>query len=182
MFFRVITHTKFIPSVFESKRLASLLSRWREASSKRFSGSRSPRAAWFRGGFTAAFTAAISVFAWGLADDPIAVLAAAQSSPVASVDQTTYDFGEVYEGEHISHTFTVRNTGSVPLEVRDPAAKAENPENDRTRVAVDFESGHGIPRLAGQAGFSDHSFAGQTQATVALHPLVAARGRPAAPA
>ena len=133
--------------------------------------------------FTAAFTGVISVVAWGLAIHPIAILASTQSSPVASVDQPTYDFGEVYEGEHISHTFRVQNTGSVPLELRDPAAKAENPANDRNaRVAVDFESGHDISRLASPATFSDLTSAGRTQAAMAFDPLPAGRGRPAAPA
>jgi len=164
MFSRIITLNKSILSLAESKRLVS---------------SRSVRAAWL----TAKFTAVISVLAWVPGVHRIAVVTASQSSPVASVDQATYDFGEVYEGEHIFHTFRVRNTGSLPLEIHDPAAKAENSANDRnTQVAVDFESGHGIPGLAGQAAFSDHSFGGQTQARAALHPSLAARGRPAAPA
>lgn len=145
--------------------------------------SRSLIAACFTAAFKAKFTAVISVFAWGLAINPIAVVVASQSSPVASVDEATYDFGVVYEGEHIFHTFRVRNTGSLPLEIHDPAAKAENSANDRnTHVAVDFESGRRVPGLAGQAAFSGHSFGVQTQATAALHPSLAARGRPAAPA
>lgn len=164
MFPRIITLNRFILSLAVLKQSAS---------------SRSLRPLWL----TAVFTAVISVLAWGMATYPIAIAAASQSSPVASVDQATYDFGEVYEGEHIFHTFRVRNTGSLPLEIHDPAAKAENSVNDRnTQVAVDFESGRGISGLAGQAAFSRHSFGGQTHATSALHPSLAARGRPAAPA
>src|SRR5215471_14489951 len=133
MFSRIITLIRPILRFVEPKCLTS---------------SRSPRAT----RLAAATTAAISVLAWGLAAQPVAILAASQSSPVASVDQTTYDFGEVYEGEHISHTFTVRNTGSVPLELRDPAAKAENSASDRSaRVATNLESGPGILRLTGEA-------------------------------
>ena len=146
---------------------------------KILTSSRSPRAT----RLAAASTLASSVLAWGLAAQPLAILAASQSSPVASVDQSTYDFGEVYEGEHISHTFTVRNTGSVPLELRDPAAKAENPASDRNvRVAAHLESGPGISLASGQAAVPELSFAGYTGATTSLHQLLAMRSRPAAPA
>jgi hypothetical protein len=161
---RIIQHSKSILSFVESKVLAS---------------QRLPRAVLF----TATFTGVISVVAWGLAIHPIAILASNQSSPVASVDQPTYDFGEVYEGEHLSHTFRVQNNGSVPLELRDPAARAENPAHDRNaRVAVDFESGHDIYRLASPATLSDLTLAGRAQAAMAFDPLPAGRGRPAAPA
>ena len=164
MFSRIITLNRFILSLAVLKQSAS---------------SRSLRPLWL----TAVFTAVVSVLAWGMAIYPIVIAAASQSFPVASAEQTTYDFGEVYEGEHIFHTFTVRNTGSAPLEIRDPAAKAENTTGDQnTRMAVDFESRPGRSRLGGQATVSELSFAAHPQAMAALHPLLAARGRPAAPA
>ena len=127
MFPRIITLNRFILSLAVLKQSAS---------------SRSLRPLWL----TAVFTAVISVLAWGMAIYPIVIAAASQSFPVASAEQTTYDFGEVYEGEHISHTFTVRNTGSVALELRDPAAKAENPASDRNvRVAAQDELAYRVP-------------------------------------
>ena len=67
-------------------------------------------------------------------------LAVEQGTPVAAVGETTYDFGEVYEGEHLAHTFRVRNTGSAPLELRDPAAKAENPTGGGGVVAASLRA------------------------------------------
>jgi hypothetical protein len=130
------------------------------------------------------FAVASSVLAWGaLGAQPLACLAFSQAYPIAAVDQATYDFGEVYEGEHIAHTFTVRNTGSVPLELHDPAVKAENQAGDQSAlVASDFGAEGGIARLAGQAALSQVSFTGHTGAAMALRPLLAVRGRPAAPA
>ncbi|MCD7976438.1 MAG: DUF1573 domain-containing protein [Tannerellaceae bacterium] len=40
----------------------------------------------------------------------------AQNNPVISVQETTHDFGEIMEGNGtVSHTFTVENTGDMPL-------------------------------------------------------------------
>jgi len=39
-------------------------------------------------------------------------------APRLVVSEEVYDFGEVKEGEHISHDFIVKNKGSVPLEIK----------------------------------------------------------------
>lgn len=39
-------------------------------------------------------------------------------APRLVLSEEVYDFGEVREGERIAHGFIVRNTGSVPLEIK----------------------------------------------------------------
>ena len=43
--------------------------------------------------------------------------ASAQAQPQISFDATSYDAGEVWEGEKISHTFIVKNTGAAQLDI-----------------------------------------------------------------
>jgi hypothetical protein len=40
-----------------------------------------------------------------------------QNQPKISFDYFNYDAGEVYEGENVIHTFTVKNTGTAQLEI-----------------------------------------------------------------
>jgi uncharacterized protein (DUF58 family) len=47
--------------------------------------------------------------------------AQASQAAHAVVDETRYDFGEVFKGEALNHTFKVRNTGVVPLKLNDAA-------------------------------------------------------------
>jgi hypothetical protein len=84
----------------------------------RFPGSRQIRAA--------SIAVATTLFLWVQSGSPAVGLPRDQGSPVAVVDQASHDFGEVYEGERISHTFRIRNTGTAPLEIREPDPKAEN--------------------------------------------------------
>jgi hypothetical protein len=39
----------------------------------------------------------------------------ATSAPVITFEQTTYDFGEVTDGEKVSYEFKFKNTGKTPL-------------------------------------------------------------------
>jgi len=132
------------------------------------------RSAWISG--------AVVLFVFALTGGPLAaVLKPGQGSPVASVDQSTHDFGEVYEGEHISHTFTVRNNGSAPLELRDPGARAQNTAGERSgffAAAVPNERGRAV--LALPAAFSTTSFAGHGERRGAAS-LLSPAGRRAAP-
>ncbi len=41
----------------------------------------------------------------------------AQGHPKISFDSTSYDAGEVWEGDKVSHTFIVKNTGVVQLDI-----------------------------------------------------------------
>lgn len=41
--------------------------------------------------------------------------AASKSQPQAVLDATRHDYGDVFEGEELEHTFTVRNTGNAVL-------------------------------------------------------------------
>jgi len=43
--------------------------------------------------------------------------ASEQNQPRISFDATEYDAGEVWEGEKVSHTFTVKNTGTAQLNI-----------------------------------------------------------------
>lgn len=44
--------------------------------------------------------------------------ALAQNQPRISFDDTRYDAGEVWEGEKVFHTFTVKNTGTAQLNIK----------------------------------------------------------------
>ena len=43
--------------------------------------------------------------------------ASAQAQPQISFDSTSYDAGEVWEGDKVSHAFTVKNTGAAQLDI-----------------------------------------------------------------
>ena len=40
-----------------------------------------------------------------------------QNQPRISFDSTSYDAGEVWEGDEVSHAFTVKNTGTAQLDI-----------------------------------------------------------------
>jgi hypothetical protein len=42
--------------------------------------------------------------------------------PHIAIDAATYDVGEIYEGETIVHAFTVKNTGTAELSIKDVKA------------------------------------------------------------
>lgn len=41
----------------------------------------------------------------------------AQAQPQISFDSTSYNAGEVWEGDEVSHTFIVKNTGTAQLNI-----------------------------------------------------------------
>jgi hypothetical protein len=41
-----------------------------------------------------------------------------ENQPTISFDNITYDAGEVWEGDTVSHTFTVKNTGTEVLNIK----------------------------------------------------------------
>ena len=43
--------------------------------------------------------------------------ASTQDNPKISFDSQHYDAGEVWEGDEVSHTFTVKNTGTAELTI-----------------------------------------------------------------
>jgi Protein of unknown function (DUF1573) len=46
-------------------------------------------------------------------------LRAAADGPAMYLPETAYDFGEVEEGTVVTHDFAVKNTGPVPLEIKE---------------------------------------------------------------
>ena len=42
-----------------------------------------------------------------------------ENQPQISLDSNHYDLGEVWEGDEIVHTFTVKNTGTAELNIKD---------------------------------------------------------------
>ena len=49
-------------------------------------------------------------------------LATAPSAPKIVAPFTSFNFGDVYKGEIISHIFVIRNEGSADLQIKDFAA------------------------------------------------------------
>jgi HYDIN/CFA65/VesB family protein len=45
--------------------------------------------------------------------------AAQRPLPEAAIERARHDFGKVFAGEELSHTFIVRNVGNAPLELSD---------------------------------------------------------------
>ena len=41
-----------------------------------------------------------------------------ENQPTISFDKTTYDAGEVWEGDTVTHTFAVKNTGTAVLNIK----------------------------------------------------------------
>jgi hypothetical protein len=56
------------------------------------------------------------VIAWG--GQPISA-DAVRTGPQAVIGETTFDFGKIYEDRPLTHTFVIRNTGTVPLRIED---------------------------------------------------------------
>jgi len=54
------------------------------------------------------------VTAWGALPIP-----AAEATPHASVPETSFDFGKIYEDRPLTHTFVIQNTGAAPLQIED---------------------------------------------------------------
>lgn len=44
---------------------------------------------------------------------------AAASRPKLELARTDHNFGEVKQGEQVSHTFIIKNTGTATLEIKD---------------------------------------------------------------
>ncbi len=58
---------------------------------------------------------------------------AAAAQPKAVIPETTHDFGEAIQDQEFSHTFTVKNAGTAPLEILevDPDCACTVPSYDR---------------------------------------------------
>jgi hypothetical protein len=57
---------------------------------------------------------AILAFGWGAAR----AVENAQGVPIIEIDEPTYDFKEVSQGETVKHVFKVLNKGTAPLEIK----------------------------------------------------------------
>lgn len=58
---------------------------------------------------------ATALACWGLVHPAWA----AGTGPVATIKETTFDFGKIFEDRALTHTFVVGNTGSSPLRIED---------------------------------------------------------------
>jgi hypothetical protein len=68
--------------------------------------------------------------AWGVHPLP----AAAGGAPQATVGETAFDFGKIYEDRALTHTFVIKNTGTAPLQIEDvdPDCACTVPSYDKT--------------------------------------------------
>lgn len=48
---------------------------------------------------------------------PTAQPTASQDTPVIQMPETIFDFGELQEGDEVSHDFTVKNVGKATLQI-----------------------------------------------------------------
>jgi hypothetical protein len=57
--------------------------------------------------------------------------------PALSINNTTYDFGKIPQGEPASHSFTIKNTGDAPLVIKDvkPSCGCTTPKWPRKPIA-----------------------------------------------
>ena len=81
----------------------------------------------------------------------------AQLAPKAVIAQTTYDFGDVFEGEELMHVFNVSNEGRSPLQL------SQTPLISGTRAAP-ADMRVGFQSLAHAASFTTASFASARRA------------------
>lgn len=67
--------------------------------------------------------------AWGLLPIPTA-----GAAPHAAVQETSFDFGKIYEDQALTHTFVIQNTGTAPLTIEDvdPDCACTVPSFDKT--------------------------------------------------
>ena len=67
--------------------------------------------------------------AWAVLPTP-----AAMAAPHATVPQTAFDFGKIYEDQALTHTFVIQNTGTSPLFIEDvdPDCACTVPSYDKT--------------------------------------------------
>jgi hypothetical protein len=70
-----------------------------------------------------------AALAWGGLSLP-----AAGAEPRATVGETTFDFGKIYEDRALTHTFVIQNTGDAPLNIEDvdPDCACTVPKYDKT--------------------------------------------------
>lgn len=69
--------------------------------------------------------------AWGWQSSPAS---AAEAGPQATIKETSFDFGKIYEDRALTHTFAIQNTGSAPLRIEDvdPDCACTVPSYDKT--------------------------------------------------
>jgi hypothetical protein len=61
--------------------------------------------------YAALMMGATAVFLWACP--------AVAGTPQATIGQTTFDFGKIYENQPLTHTFLIQNTGTAPLSIED---------------------------------------------------------------
>lgn len=76
----------------------------------------------------------------------------ANAQPKVSIAQTEFNFGEVKQGEMISHTFTVKNTGAANLEIKDVRPGCGCTASDFDKVILPGQEGK-VTLKVNTAGF-----------------------------
>jgi hypothetical protein len=80
-----------------------------------------------------------------------------QNGPTISWDKTTYDFGDIYQGDKVEHTFKFVNAGKQPLVLTNvqvtcgcttPKGWPRDPimPGDKAEIVVQFDSANKIGR------------------------------------
>jgi hypothetical protein len=105
-----------------------------------------------------------------------------QQGPAISWDKNTHDFGDIFQGEKVEHTFKFTNTGSEPLVITNvevtcgcttPKGWPRDPINPggKGEITVQFDSTHKIGRQNKVATVISNALAGNSQITFSVNVL-----------
>ena len=105
-----------------------------------------------------------------------------QQGAIITWDKNTYDFGDIFQGEKVEHTFKFTNTGSEPLVITNvevtcgcttPKGWPRDPINPggKGEITIQFDSTHKIGRQNKVATVISNAPAGNSQITFSVNVL-----------